>query len=120
MRYSARTTVYRNARNLAGSAIDSARGHLRLEQCRALLRELDPDKPPTAAHAREFQWQYRALRERVHLYSERLAAVGDPGGSCDYNLRKAETAIELSLRYFCDVLAPSRKPDDDGGVGGDA
>lgn len=115
MSYISRTTAYRNARDLAGSAMNSSRGQLRLQRCRALLRELDPDKPPAAVHAREFRWQYRALRERVHLYSERLEAANDARPPGDYSLQKAEMAIELSLQYFRDVLAPKPSPDEDDG-----
>lgn len=67
-------------------------------------------------HAREFHWQYRALRERVHLYSERLAAAEDPEGASDYRLLKTEMAVKSSLRYFCEVLEPEpRSEDEDGG-----
>ena len=65
----------RTARKLAGSAANSSRGPTRLTRCRALLARLDPERPPPYVHAKEFRWQYRALRERVHLYSERLAAA---------------------------------------------
>jgi hypothetical protein len=109
MRYFSRATTHRNARALAGSAIDAAQGHIRLQRCRALLRELDPDKAPVSAQAREFKWQYRALRERVHLYSERLAAIDQGRHVPDSALRKAEMALDLSLRYFCDVLTPKHQ-----------
>lgn len=113
MRYTSRTTEHRNARHIAGSAIDSSRRRVRLKRCRALLRELDPEKPPVTARAREFQWQYRALRERVHLYSERLEAARDPEGASDYGLLKTEMAVKSSLRYFCEVLEPEPRPEDD-------
>jgi hypothetical protein len=120
MSYTSRTTEHRNARHIAGSAIDSSRRRLRLKRCRALLRELDPEKPPAAVHAREFRWQYRALRERVHLYSERLEAAKDPEGASDYGLLKTEMAVKSSLRYFCEVLEPKRRFEDDDGSESDA
>jgi len=86
--------------------MQSSRRRQRLQQCRELIREIDPNKPPSAVQAREFDWQYRALRERVHLYSEQLEAANDPEASSDYWLRKTEMAVELSLRYFHDVLTP--------------
>jgi hypothetical protein len=113
MRYTTRTAEHRNARHIAGSAIDSSRRRVRLKRCHALLRELDPEKPPATVRAREFHWHYRALRERVHLYSERLAAVKDPEGASDYRLLKTEMAVKSSLRYFCEVLEPEPRPDDD-------
>jgi hypothetical protein len=112
MSYTSRTIVHRNARDIAGSAIDSSRRRVRLKRCRALLRELDPDRPPAAVQAREFHWQYRALRERVHLYSEHLEAVEDPEGASDYGLLKTEMAVKSSLRYFCEVLEPLPEQDD--------
>jgi len=116
MRYISRVTAYRHARHIAGSAMNSSRGQIRLQRCRALLQEIDPDRPPTAVHAREFRWQYRALRERVHLYSERLAAA-ESAPPNDSGLQKAEMAIELSLQYFNDVLAPKHGIDDEEGAG---
>jgi hypothetical protein len=101
--------MYRTARKLAGSAANSSRGPARVTRCRALLARLDPDRPPPYVHAGEFRWQYRALRERVHLYSERLAATTDPIAAPDSRLLKAEFAIELSLQYFQDVLTPQRE-----------
>lgn len=98
-----------SARKLAGSAANSSRGALRLTRCRALLARLDPERPPPYVHAKEFRWQYRALRERVHLYSERLAAARDPVHAPDSRLLKAEFAIELSLQYFQDVFTPQRE-----------
>ena len=112
MSYTSRTAEHRNARDIAGSAIDSSRRRVRLKRCRALLRELDPARPPPLVRAREFHWQYRALRERVHLYSERLRAATDPETASDQDLLKTEMAIESSLRYFCDVLEPRSGADD--------
>lgn len=120
MRYVSRTAVYQNARDLAGSAMQSSRRRQRLQRCRELLREIDPNKPPSAVHAREFDWQYRALRERVHLYSERLEAANDAEASSDYRLRKTELAVELSLRYFHDVLTPANQADGEEGGDNDA
>jgi hypothetical protein len=101
--------VNKTARKLAGSAASTARGHDRLKRCRELLERLDPDRPPAYVHAKEFGWQYRALRERVHLYSERLAAAGDSVKAPAEGMLKAEIAIELSLRYFQDVFTPQRE-----------
>lgn len=120
MRYSSRVTAYRNARDLAGSAIDASQGHVRLQRCRALLRELDPDRPPVSAQSREFKWQYRALRERVYLYSERLAEIDRGQHVTDSALRKAEMALDLSLRYFCDILTPRQQIEADESADGDA
>jgi hypothetical protein len=114
MRYFSKIAELVEARRIAHSALQAASGQTRLQRCRALLDELDPDRPPTAAQAREFHWQYRALRERVHLYSERLDAVGAAERAFDYRLRKTETAIELSLQYFRDALTSCRGLDDDG------
>jgi len=116
MSYHSRLTAHRNARHIAGFAIDSSRRRVRLQRCHALLRELDPDRPPTAVHAREFQWQYRALRERVYLYSERLAAARDPEGASDYGLLKTEMVVKSSLRYFCEVLEAAPDAEDDDGT----
>jgi hypothetical protein len=116
MSYHSRLTAHRNARHIAGSAIESSRRRIRLQRCRALLRELDPERPPTAVHAREFQWQYRALRERVYVYSERLAAARDPEAASDYGLLKTEMAVKSSLRYFCEVLEPEPNPEEDEGA----
>lgn len=115
MSYTSRTILHRNARYIAGSAIESSRRRVRLKRCRALLKELDPDRPPAAVQGREFRWQYRALRERVYLYSERLEAAKDPEGASDYGLLKTEMAVKSSLRYFCEVLEPEPRPEDDGG-----
>ena len=40
-------------------------GYLKLRYCRVLLGDLDPRRPPARAKPSEFQWQYRALMERV-------------------------------------------------------
>lgn len=113
MRYTSRIAVSRSARSIASSALDANAGHSRLKRCRALLRVLDPERPPTSDQAREFRWQYRALRERVHLYSERLEALEDSSHCHEHDLHKAETAIELSLEYFKNALSPDRGLDDD-------
>lgn len=112
MTYSSRASEHLRAQQIVGSAIHSSKGSRRLQCCRALLEQLDPDKPPVTAQAREFRWQYRALRERVHLYSESLENVNDPEKTSDFGFHKAETAIDLSLRYFQDVLPD--ESDDDG------
>lgn len=114
MPYTAKIDSISNAREIAVSALATDAAHLRLSRCRALLSKLDPDSPPPAAQPREFRWQYRALLERVHLYSECIEAVDDPLRSSDYALRKAETAVELSLQYFRNVLTLSRSLDGDG------
>lgn len=106
--------------NIAGSAIKTTQRNGRLQRCRALLRELDPNKPPAKVHAREFHWQYRALRERVHLFSERLSSVEDQERASDYRLEKAEVAIDLSLRYFHEALQPERQLDDEDVTDSDA
>jgi hypothetical protein len=120
MRYTSRARQHRTARDIAGAAMSANRAQLRLQRCRALLGELDPDRPPTTAQAREFRWQYRALRERVHLYSQCLEAIPNASPADDYAMRKAETALELSLQYFRNVLTPRHGSDDDGGEGDDA
>ena len=80
-------------------------GYIKLRYCRVLLSDLDPQRPPLAAQAREFSWQYRALSERVDVLSDRLAVSGrDRSEPLDESLRKAEAAVDLSLQYFQDVL----------------
>ena len=89
-------------------------GYIKLRYCRVLLSDLDPRRPPTAAQAREFQWQYRALSERVDVLSERLAATSrEPSEPLDESLRKAEAAVDLSLQYFHDVLSDGDGDGDD-------
>jgi hypothetical protein len=105
--YSVRQSAYLKAFDIAGAAIETSKRSRRLKSCFALLQQLDPDKPPSSTHAREFRWQYRALRERVQLYSERLAATEDPDEARGSELNQTEWAIELSLTYFRDVLAHS-------------
>jgi len=113
MPYSSRVEAISHARSIASSALDASAGHQRLRQCRALLRALDPERPPSTEQAREFRWQYRALLERVHLYSERLEVVDKSLQRHDLALQKAETALELSLQYFRTALAPDFGLDDD-------
>lgn len=120
MSYISRSAEHRTARHIAGSAIESPRRRVRLKRCRALLRELDPERPPVTVHPRQFHWQYRALRERVHLYSEWLAAAKDPEAASDYGLLKTEMAVKSSLRYFCSVLEPEPRPEDDDVTDNDA
>jgi len=55
---------------------------------------------------REFQWQYRALRERVSVLAECLDETARPPGQAKTELRRAETAIDISLQYFENVLNP--------------
>lgn len=82
----------------------------KLAFCRGLLNDLDPKKPPLDANSKEFRWQYRALQERVSVYSECLAElVGSPQSQPE-DLRKATAALNLSLDYFEDVLAPKSDP----------
>lgn len=90
-----------------------SKNHLRLSRCYQLLDGLNPDRPPATVRRKEFRWQYRALLERVQLYSERLAAAENPVDSPDPALQRAEFAIELSLRYFHDVLTPKVEPGDE-------
>lgn len=112
MSYSFRRAEHRKALDIAGSALSASHRTRRLQRCHALLRQLDPSKPPVTAPPREFQWQCRALRERVHLYSERLAEIDDPDAVQDQTLNKTEWAIALSLNYFQNVLAPPEDSDD--------
>jgi hypothetical protein len=114
MRYTSRLAAAAAASNIARAALDADDRRSRLLRCHALLSQLDPDRPPVATQAREFRWQYRALRERVQLYAERLTVVEAAYRSYDGALQKAEAAIELSLQYFCDVLDTGRDLDDDG------
>ena len=79
----------------------------KLDYCRALLAEMDPQHPPHTAQAREFSWQYRALRERVAVYSACLEAAPDRARASQRALEKAQFAIDLSLQYFHDVLKPT-------------
>jgi hypothetical protein len=113
MSFSSKSAELQKARSIVGSAIQAKQRRGRLQRCRALLRELDPNNPPAMVHAREFSWQYRALRERVHMFSERLSSVDDQERVSDYRLEKAEVAIALSLRYFHDALQDERQHDDD-------
>ena len=106
MPYTSRSIAHRNARDIAGAAMAASRGFVLLKRCRALLGEIDPDKPPVSATPREFRWQCRALRERVYHYSRKLAAVGEREHYADRELLRMEHAIERSLRYFHDVLSP--------------
>jgi hypothetical protein len=89
----------------------------RLTRCRQLLDRLNPDRPPPTVRVREFRWQCRALRERTHLYAERLAKSGDPDKAVDSKLQRAEFAVDLSLRYFQDVLTPKSDSDDESSRG---
>jgi hypothetical protein len=98
------------------SGIDSRQARLR--RCRALLKVLDPDRPPALVRPREFQWQYRALRERAYRYSELLDGRADVGFARHSALERAEAAVNLSLQYFDDVLAPKSDADDEWGRGG--
>jgi hypothetical protein len=107
MRYTSKIIAHSNANSIARAALAADESRARLGRCRELLEQLDPHRPPTAAQAREFRFQYRALRERVYLYSERLDALDALDASrrrYDHVLQKAETALELSLQYFRDVL----------------
>ncbi len=85
----------------------------KLRYCRMILRKLNPERPPRTTTEREFRWQYRALRERIHVYSECLENVPDPVNAQEPSLVKAELAIDLSLNYFQDVLAPRTEDDDE-------
>ena len=78
-----------------------------------ILRRLNPELPPRTTTAREFRWQYRALRERIHVYSECLEKTPDSAGPQEPALAKAELAIDLSLNYFQDVLAPRTENDEE-------
>ena len=91
--------------------MSASRGFALLKRCRALLREISPEEPPATAKHREFEWQCRALRERVHLYSCKLADVAERGSWGDPELLKIELAIERSLRYFHNVLSPRFEDD---------
>jgi hypothetical protein len=96
------------------SGIDSRRARLR--RGRALLKVLDPARPPALVRPREFQWQYRALRERVHVYSELLDDGAAAASLATHSaIERAEAAVNLSLQYFDDVLAPKSDADDDAG-----
>jgi hypothetical protein len=78
-----------------------------------ILRKLDPEHPPRSTTRREFRWQYRALRERIHAYAERLENTPAPATAQEPALVKAELAIDLSLNYFQDVLSPRTEDDDE-------
>jgi hypothetical protein len=112
MSYTSRSADHLKARKIVSAAIDSRQRHWRLQRCRALLDQLDPNEPPVSAQAREYRWQYRALRERLHLFSERLETTENPERSSDHRLEQVEAAIELSLQYFNDVLAHTRPKKD--------
>jgi hypothetical protein len=117
MRFSSRIAANADARRITLSALASDARSLRLKRCRALLKVLDPELPPTADQAREFRWQYRALLERVQMYAERLDTVEESLQGYDHTLQKAETALELSLRYFNHALNfAAGFADDDAGV----
>lgn len=113
MNYSSRAAAFQRAREITSSAISTKRRGSRLLRCRALLRELDPNHPPARVHPREFSWQYRALRERVHVFSEKLSSVNEKEPVADQQLYRAEAAIELSLNFFHDALTPAGTPDDE-------
>ena len=81
-------------------------GRAKLRICRVLLNRLDPDRPPATTKAKEFRWQYRALSERVDVYAERLRTAQEAEDPVEPALQRAEYAIDLSLLYFRDVLAP--------------
>lgn len=104
---------HQRAFNLAGIAMNAASGEFRVHRCRALLQVLDPEHPPPRVNAREFRWQYRALLERVRVYSERLERAQASRGVPDLRLQRTEAAIDLSLRYFRDVLTPDEDPEED-------
>lgn len=98
------------------SGIHSRRARLR--RGRALLKVLDPNRPPALVRPREFQWQYRALRERVYVYSELLDDGSTESTLAGFSaLERAEAAVNLSLQYFDDVLAPKSDADDETGRG---
>jgi hypothetical protein len=111
--YSSNDMSHLRAFNLAGIAMNAASGEFRVHRCRALLQVLDPDHPPASVNGREFRWQYRALLERVRVYSERLERAQASSGLTDLRLQRTEAAIDLSLRYFRDVLTPDEDPEDD-------
>ena len=83
----------------------------KLEICRELLQRLDPDRPPLEATPREYDWQLRALRERLHVYEQRLRSAPEDKQASSLGLHKAEMAIDLSLRFFEDVLTPAEPED---------
>lgn len=89
-------------------------GHAKLRFCRALLSRLDPARPPATTKPKEFRWQYRALSERVDVFAERLEKTpAHPGAHEETALQRAEYAIDLSLLYFQDVLAPKTEGDEE-------
>jgi len=82
-----------------------------LETCRALLETLDPERTPPRTTPKEYAWQIRALRERVEVY-ERLSRSAEASKApADALLQRAEVALDLSLRYFEDLLAPPSEPE---------
>jgi hypothetical protein len=99
---------------LAAAAIRSPQPGRRLKRCRELLRKLDPNRPPVTTQSSEFRWQYLALRERVHVYSEWLSTVDESAIESGNAIYKAENAVVRSLHYFCEALQ-ERQPDDEDG-----
>lgn len=85
----------------------------RLNRCQQLLNKLDPDRPPPDVQPKEFRWQYLALRERVHVYTQCLADADGPPHQPDSALVKAEFAIGMSLRYFHDAFSQKHDVEDD-------
>ena len=76
-----------------------------LERCRALLRDLEPDRPPCRAERDEYRWQYEALLERTDRYAALVARPLAPAQRIESNVRRAELALEVSLEYFERLLA---------------
>ena len=76
-----------------------------LERCRALLRDLEPDRPPCRAERDEYRWQYEALLERTDRYAALVARPLAPAERIESNVRRAELALEVSLEYFERLLA---------------
>jgi len=121
MSYYPRFAEHLTALNIADAALETSTRARRLRRCRELLSHLDPDKPPSPSQAREFNWQYRAFRERVYLYSARLEAVRNADHVTDEAIRKTDWAIELSLRYFRNVLkTPLQRDSEDENTDGNS
>jgi hypothetical protein len=77
----------------------------KVEVCRSLVDTLDPNRPPAQTTPKEYEWQLRALRERLYVYEQLVRSRAQAKDFSDFRLQKAETALELSLRYFQDVLS---------------
>lgn len=88
-----------------------------LERCRILERELNPGQVPFGANQREFAWQYRAFRERLHEYERLIDRLGElpdlKPGDTEHRLMRVERAIHVSLEYFQNAFERSRQGEED-------